>query len=307
MSDCASLSPVDSLVDILIRTPHSYPHLNPHLSGPPSYHSPSELSENSGSLSAGAAQGRGRQSSLVSQFEHTDEPNEWAMAHNVPAASPPIERHDLKGSDLAEALSHLAITHVTGRSETIRSPSATIEGPVRLDDAKAYLNLPSRFGLAGDPFVEGDGAVPVVAHARYQASRETTEKLSSLPSASAPANGLASVLASLPTDLQAKSALGYYTRYVDWYLHPLHLPTFWKQFEAMKRWKSGDEDPFFLATYLAVSGIGIAMQPPARALRDGIGSAKQRDELADKFLQASMTALTVGQVSFSHFRGYARR
>jgi len=105
----------------------------------------------------------------------------------------------------------------------------------------------------------------------------------------------------LPTYKQAMSAYRYFSGYVSWYAHPVHLATFeqqWADLRAALEIDNEDErdrtiDPFFLATFLGVLATGLAMMPVKRAIRDGFGTDK--DKIVDSWLEGAMVALTCGR------------
>ncbi|GAA5850183.1 hypothetical protein JCM9279_003560 [Rhodotorula babjevae] len=105
----------------------------------------------------------------------------------------------------------------------------------------------------------------------------------------------------LPTYKQAMSAYRYFSGYVSWYAHPVHLATFeqqWADLRAALEIDNEDErdraiDPFFIATFLGVLATGLAMMPAKRAIRDGFGTDK--DKIVDSWLEGAMVALTCGR------------
>ncbi|GAA5939391.1 hypothetical protein JCM3775_001696 [Rhodotorula graminis] len=105
----------------------------------------------------------------------------------------------------------------------------------------------------------------------------------------------------LPTYKQAMSAYRYFSGYVSWYAHPVHLATFeqqWADLRAALEIDNEDDrdraiDPFFIATFLGVLATGLAMMPVKRAIRDGFGTDK--DKIVDSWLEGAMVALTCGR------------
>lgn len=54
-------------------------------------------------------------------------------------------------------------------------------------------------------------------------------------------------------------------------------------------------DPFFVATFLGIIGIGLASMPIKRATRDGFGDEKERTTTVDKWFEGAMVALSCGR------------
>ncbi|KAL8281016.1 hypothetical protein RQP46_006695 [Phenoliferia psychrophenolica] len=109
---------------------------------------------------------------------------------------------------------------------------------------------------------------------------------------------LSDVLKFLPSHELAMSAYEYFCGYVSWYSHPVHLPTFEVQWATLRARVDGgpemekDIDPFFVATYLGVLAMGLAMMPVKRAVRDGF---VDKDKTVDHWLEGAMVALTCGR------------
>lgn len=86
----------------------------------------------------------------------------------------------------------------------------------------------------------------------------------------------------------------------------MHLPTFEEQWAQLKEAMRLDDeqrakriDPFFVATFLGICAMGLAMMPAKRAFRDGFGAPADKTRTVDKWLEGAMVALTCGRVSRS--------
>ncbi|KAH8929187.1 hypothetical protein BT69DRAFT_1346015 [Atractiella rhizophila] len=178
------------------------------------------------------------------------------------------EKIDLVSADLAQALGHLAVSQVAGsvRVETVPSNSALLAEAMNLVDAG---KRPSQSSMGSHAF-----------RSVFPFSETAT---------------MAQLLKVFPNAEQATSAVTFYLRALDWYLHPIHLPTMREQW--LKLYQDINEgrepDALFLATFFAICGMGLAQMPMDRAAKDGFGLDK--GELANKWLEASAHALAIGK------------
>ncbi|KAM0787567.1 hypothetical protein ACM66B_003637 [Microbotryomycetes sp. NB124-2] len=224
---------------------------------------------------------------------------------------------DLRANDLCEGLAKLVIKEycvVDGSGEESWAPNGQ-RGTPFIDEAASFLaNMPQNFGLTsempkfaprgfgggGSASVSGDQVQsPGPSEASTMSSEPSPGPLgsSSFHRAAPP---LSEALKYLPTPKEAMSAYTYYSGYVSWYAHIVHLPSFeqqWAQlYEALKldeEQRAKQIDPFFVATFLGVCATSLAMMPTKRALRDGFGS--QKSKTVDKWLEGAMVALTCGR------------
>ncbi|GAA5825624.1 hypothetical protein JCM11251_000314 [Rhodosporidiobolus azoricus] len=234
---------------------------------------------------------------------------------------------DLRANDLCEGLGQLAIKEfvvVEGSGTDAWAPGGTGRGLEFIAEATDFVaTMPQQFGVAQAPA----SGVSQAATSRYSAgtmSGAAGSPVGSTIAASTPASSPASMLSPsplgtaslsaappplsdvlkfLPTHKQAMSAYTYFSGYVSWYAHPVHLSTFeaqWKQLQVALSIKDEEQrnreiDVFFLATFLGVLATGLAMMPVKRAIRDGFGSEQEKDKLVDKWLEGAMVALTCGR------------
>lgn len=239
---------------------------------------------------------------------------------------------DLRANDLCEALSQLAIKDfvvVEGSGEESWAPGGQRGAPF-IDEASSFLaTMPQQFGVtyqmptfgnagnftshsftnagAGGSGARGEGSRASRASGSENGATTPSESSEFSPSPLGSASfhrsapPLADALKFLPTDREAMSAYTYYAGYVSWYAHPVHLPTFEAQWAELKEaMKLDDEqrakriDPFFVATFLGVCAMGLAMMPAKRAMRDGFGGV-EKSKTVDKWLEGAMVALTCGR------------
>ncbi|KAH8928749.1 hypothetical protein BT69DRAFT_1346414 [Atractiella rhizophila] len=196
------------------------------------------------------------------------------------------EEVDLKANDLCEALSHLAISQIMRIDEPT---GEKLKETQIFDEARTFCAaLPQAYGLSttipssgsNQPAPGADTAASSLARLSYASETATVKD----------------ALKCMPLLEQANSALSYYFSYVDWYLHACHTPTFHFQMQRLRETaeKNPDAvDPFFLAVYLSLCGVGLAMMPSSRARRDGFPVDK--DKLANTWLEGAMIALTAGK------------
>ena len=117
----------------------------------------------------------------------------------------------------------------------------------------------------------------------------------------------------LPTFAQASSCLNYYSecscilyievsadcgaaRFIDWYLHAIHFPTFKQQLTDMfQEIASGRPPPdiAFVSSFYIVSAMALDMMPTERAVRDGFGTAGSQAQLADTWRMYAMQCLNL--------------
>ncbi|BGO99472.1 hypothetical protein RTBOTA2_002639 [Rhodotorula toruloides] len=223
---------------------------------------------------------------------------------------------DLRANDLCEGLAQLAIKEfvVVEGSGTDSWAPGNKRGLEFVDEAQQFVeHMPQQFGVAQSPaFVLGSSASSRSVAPSELGASPAPSMISSAPSPLSPgalgtasfgkeAPPLSEALKFLPTHEQALSAYKYFSGYVSWYAHPVHLQSFeekWRDLEAALRIPDEEQrnkaiDPFFIATFLGVLATGLAMMPVKRAIRDGFGADK--DKTVDYWLEGAMIALTCGR------------
>ncbi|GAA6058122.1 hypothetical protein JCM3770_005950 [Rhodotorula araucariae] len=238
---------------------------------------------------------------------------------------------DMRANDLAEGLAQLAIKEfvvVEGSGSDSWAPG-NARGLDFLDEAKEFVEtMPQHFGVSRNlafAFAPPNRApmplsfVGMASPGASGSSEAESSSAHSFSTASTPpvlspgglstaaftkkAPPLSEALKYLPTYEQAMSAYRYFSGYVSWYAHPVHLATFeqkWAELRAALAIENEEErtraiDPFFIATYLGILATGLAMMPAKRALRDGFGAGSAKDAIVDSWLEGAMVALTCGR------------
>ncbi|GAA99752.1 hypothetical protein E5Q_06455 [Mixia osmundae IAM 14324] len=190
------------------------------------------------------------------------------------------ELHDLKANDLCETLSHMVISQVVQfdvpRSKALKECRLVTE-------AQERMLLPQAFGYC-DNNLPPPQSLPADANAMLAIPFGSTNVR------------IEDLINKLPTEPQMRSALSYYTRFIDWYQHAVCLPDFHRQWAEMRQAiVTGQHDRIdlaFMATFFGVCAMGVSMMPLARAIRDGLGADKEK--LVDQWLEAAMRALIAG-------------
>ncbi|KAK4056927.1 hypothetical protein OIO90_002177 [Microbotryomycetes sp. JL221] len=228
---------------------------------------------------------------------------------------------DLRANDLCEGLAKLVIKEfcvVDGSGEESWAPNGQ-RGTPFIDEAASFLaSMPQNFGLTSKmpsfaPRGFGGGGAAALnnkTEADNQVQSPGPSEASTVSSGVSPsplgsqsfhraAPPLSEALKYLPTQKEAMSCYTYYSGYVSWYAHIVHLPTFergWAQmYEALKlddEQRAKVIDPFFVATFLGILATSLAMMPAKRALRDGF---TDKSTTVDKWLEGAMVALTCGR------------
>ncbi|BGP39792.1 hypothetical protein JCM10450v2_003763 [Rhodotorula kratochvilovae] len=233
---------------------------------------------------------------------------------------------DMRANDLAEGLAQLAIKEfvvLEGSGSDAWAPG-NARGLEFLDEAKEFVEtMPQQFGVSRNPAFAlpaistrvPSGLAGLASHSTSGASEASSSPANSMYTAPSPlspgglstaaftkeAPPLSEALKYLPTHKQAMSAYRYFSGYVSWYAHPVHLASFeqqWAQLRAALALENEEEraravDPFFIATFLGILATGLAMMPAKRAIRDGFGADK--DKIVDSWLEGAMVALTCGR------------